>query len=127
MDETGAIHGALNNARAVLQGRRFWENQLKQAQLELNQRISQPALLAKHRDDLAKAMQMVDTSMDKHYAKHPELQPSKAQVEADALRERADQIEQAEFWRLAEMDRLKRITALQSILIAIEARLDSRQ
>lgn len=127
VDESGAIHGALNNARAVLQGRRFWENQLQQAQLELNRKISQPALLAKHTADLAKAKQMVDTSMEKHYAKHPELRPPKAQAEADALRELADQIEQAEFWRLVEMDRLKRITALQNILIAIEAHLGSLQ
>ena len=125
MDESGAIHGALNNARAVLQGRRFWENQLQQAQLELNRKISQPALLAKHTADLAKAKQMVDTSMEKHYAEHPELRPPIAQVEADALRELADQIEQAEFWRLVEMDRLKRITALQNILNAIEAHLRS--
>ena len=127
VDESGAIHGALNNARAVLQGRRFWENQLQQAQLELNRKISQPALLAKHTADLTKAKQMVDTSMEKHYAKHPELRPPKAQVEADALRELADQIEQAEFWRLVEMDRLKRITALQNILIAIDAHLGSLQ
>jgi ribosome-binding ATPase YchF (GTP1/OBG family) len=127
VDESGVIDGALNNARAVLQGRRFWENQRQQAQVELNRKIAQPALLAKHMADLAKAKQTVDMSMEKQYAKHPELRPPMAQAEANALRELADQVEQAEFWRLVEMDRLKRIAALQNILIAIEAHLASLQ
>lgn len=127
VDESGAIHGTLNNARAALQGRQFWENQRQQTKLELDRKISQPEFLAKYRADLAVAKQMVDTSMEKQYEKHPELRPLMPQVEADALRERADQIEQAEFWRLTEIDRLKRITALQKILVAVETHLNSRQ
>ena len=63
-----------------------------------------------------------DQLMEEMYREHPEMRPSQADLQAEALRERADQIEQEEFDRLVEKMRLKRIAELRKILQLVKDR-----
>ena len=62
--------------------------------------------------------------MEEMYREYPDLRLSPAKRQAEALRERADQIEQTELDRFIEKIRLERIAELRKILPIVKAKAD---
>lgn len=118
----GEISGLANNARETLQGSRFWRDQLKTANKELQDALDAPARDAALRRELSKLEQEIRQESEDMYRKYPDLRPSPTERKAESLRDAADRIEQAELDRLIEEHRLKRIARLQEIIPTIRAR-----
>ncbi|WP_045856705.1 hypothetical protein [Teredinibacter purpureus] len=63
-----------------------------------------------------------DESMEEFYRDYPEMRPSKAELQAEALRDRADEIEQMELVKELEQMRRERISELRKIIPLIRSK-----
>lgn len=124
VDKNGNIKGLINKARASIQMKRFWKNQLKEINAELKWQLGEPLRKAKLDREMKQIFNEFDQSMEEMYREHPEMRPSVAERQAEALRERADQIEQQEFDRYLEKMRLERIAELRNILPLVKSRIE---
>jgi len=115
----GEVIGLMNIARASLQGKRFWVSQLNEVSSELEWWLGAPERRAKLEQTLYEISAKNNERMEAFYEKHPNLKPSYAKQQEDALRERADQIEQQEIEYRLEEYRQKRISELQKILVRV--------
>ena len=122
VDEAGDVKGLINTARAALQGENFWKNQLREVRSALQRELSEPQHMAELGREMNKMLSEVDQSMEKMYTEHPDMRPSPEKRQAEVLRKRADQIEQAELDRLIEKIRLERIAELRKILPVVQAK-----
>lgn len=116
VDASGNVQGLVNSIRATTQGRKFWLNQLNEVNSELEWRLGAPERRAKLEQKLNEISIEHNERMEKIYTKYPNMKPSYAKQQAEALREKADQIEQQEIEYHLEEYRQKRITELQNIL-----------
>lgn len=122
VDRHGEVVGLLNSARAQLQGSAFWRDLLREAKRELEWKRAAPERNAERQARLDAFLEKSKQRMDEFYKRHPEARPSDATDRAEALRERADDIEQAEIDEDLEKLRLKRLFELETIIHIIEAR-----
>ena len=60
--------------------------------------------------------------MEDLYRENPTLRPSPASREANALRRRADRIEEAQMWRMLEEHRLERVEKLRAALRYVKSK-----
>jgi len=122
VDEHGNINGFINNARELIQGKAFWKNQLSEVNFEIEWQLGKPQRMA----ELQHRMQIMDEKedqiMEEFDQKYPDMRPSEAERQAEALREMADQIEQQESERFFENLRIERISELRKILPVVKAR-----
>lgn len=116
VDEQGKVSGLINNARSLVQGPSFWEDQLLEVNSELDWHLKEPQRQAELQRELENMSREFDRSMEEFYREYPDMEPSAAERQAEALRERADQIEQDELDRQLERLRLERIAELRNIL-----------
>lgn len=123
---TGQILGILNQARASMQGRTFWKDQLDQAHRTFRWEQGEPERAAERAAGLRQVIETVERENKKIreqvYRESPNLRPSPAARQSEALRELADRIEQAETERMLEQLRLERIANLERTLPLLEAR-----
>ncbi|OHE80782.1 MAG: hypothetical protein A2107_06715 [Verrucomicrobia bacterium GWF2_62_7] len=130
VDETGNVEGLLEKTRLVLQGKRFWKQQLQNVQAELSREESwsYPELMAKiERTSLQNSRNIeatIDKLFEKIYAAHPELRPSAETLQANALRAQAAQLEEADLSAKIESKRLRRIAELRRILIIVKSHVE---
>jgi sRNA-binding protein len=122
VDNNGNVKGLINNVRASIQGKEFWKNQLKEVNSELEWERNEPQRQAKLDREMNQMFRELDQSMEEMYQEYPDMRPSAAERQAEALRDRADQIEQQEFDRYLEKLRLERIAELKIILPLVKAR-----
>ena len=120
--ETGDITGIINSARELAQGKSFWQGQLNEMTTRLNKLEAEPAETAKMNQELSSMQIEVQREMEKMYRDYPDKRPSEAERQAEALRNKADSIEQAEWGRMMEKERLKRIASLRKIYALVESR-----
>lgn len=120
--ETGDITGIINNAREFVQGKSFWKQQLAAVTTELNKLYGEPAETAKLNQEMNGVLNAAQREMEKMYQEYPETRPSEAERQAEALRDKADSLEQAELDRTMEGYRLERIESLRKIYSSVEAR-----
>lgn len=122
VDKQGNIGGMINNVRELIQGKRFWRNQLIEVNSELESKLEAPQFQAKFNPEMNQMVREIDPSLKEIYQKYPDLKPSAAERQADALRERADQIEQQELDRYLEKLRIERISELRKIFLIVKIR-----
>jgi hypothetical protein len=122
VDEAGDVEGLTNKARAILQGKSFWKDQLREVTSDLQQELSEPQRKAQLDREMNQGLRKFDQSMEEMYREHPDLRPSPEERLAQVLRDRADEIEQAESDRFLEKIRLKRIAELRKILPVVQAK-----
>lgn len=122
VDEQGNINGLINNARESIQGKAFWRNQLIKVSSKLEWELGEPQRQAKFNQKMNQMMREVNQSMEEMHQKYPDTRPSAAERQADALRERADQIERQELDRYLEKLRTERVSELRKILPIVKAR-----
>jgi hypothetical protein len=119
----GSITGAQNDLRLALQGQHFWVDQRYLAQKELALEKARPERDRALRVEIGRVNQEFRQSMEQFYRENPSARPSGATAQAEALRDLADKVEQAELDRMMNEFRLKRIAELEQILALAEARL----
>ena len=126
VNELGEIEGRLNKARAFLQGKAFWQDQLAEVTTEIRRQENLPKeraeLWAIMTEALAQAHRKVAESMQETYREHPHLQPSPAKQAAERMRQEADRIEQAEALLLLTQKCRERIAELKRVLPLVKAR-----
>ena len=120
--ETGDIIGVTNVARELVQGKTFWQEQLNATTTEINKLEAEPAETAKVNREMESMMIEWKRDDEKFYRDYPDTRPSEAERQAEALRDRADSIEQAEWDRTMEKERLERISSLRKIYSLVENR-----
>lgn len=122
--ETGVISGIINTARELVQGKTFWQGQLNAITAKLNKLEAEPAETAKMNREIEDMLIESQLDEEKMYRDCPDTRPSEAKRQAEALRDKADSIEQAEWDRTMEKERLERIVSLRKIyaLVALRAR-----
>lgn len=97
-----------------LLGRRFWRAQASLIDKEILFWETLPKRFAQQNEKARKAKQRVDESFEQLYAKNPELRPSPADQQAQLLRTRADEIEEAESREALERQRLAQLQQLRN-------------
>lgn len=121
VSERGEILGIVNVARAKLQGVRFWKEQLREAKIELKWSLAAPHRDAERNARIDALMTRTDQRLHEIYERYPKARPSPAEQKAEALREEADRIEQAELDQILEQRRLTRIADLEKIIQILES------
>ncbi|MFO1393036.1 MAG: hypothetical protein U1F09_04640 [Steroidobacteraceae bacterium] len=109
MNEAGEVDGLVNNGRLLLQGQRFWQDQMREVNEALEWELTEPQRRAEGyrlEAELSAEMRRLDAD---YYPQHPELRPTPGELKAQALREMADRIEEREFDRMMEPLRLQEI------------------
>ena len=89
--------GVIARARSFAQGDRFWTGQVEKIDARIQLLDRQPEVVAKAQMQVDAAVQKNNDEMEAIYSKHPGLRPLPSQLAAEALREKADAIERAEF------------------------------
>lgn len=117
-----SIDGFVNTVRSKLQGERFWRQQLLQAKLALEWKLSAPERQAKRNARIAEFEERTNRRLEELYQRNSTLRPSPANQKAEALRAEADSIENDELEKQMEAYRLRRIAELQQIVDFLEAR-----
>lgn len=120
--ETGDITGIINNARELVQGKTFWQGQLNAITTRLNKLEAEPAETAKMNREMENMLIESQRDTEKMYRDYPDTRPSEAERQAEALRDKADRVEQAEWDRTMEKERLERIASLRKIYSLVENR-----
>src|SRR3989338_3744313 len=120
--ETGDITGIINNARELVQGKTFWQGQLNAITTQLNKLEAEPAETAKMNREMENMRIEDQREMEKMHQEYPDTRPSEAERQAEALRNKADSIEQAEWDRTMENERLEQIASLRKIYALVENR-----
>lgn len=115
IDERGRIKGITNEVREVLQGGSFWKDQARLVQKELDWELGEPARKAKFEREIRQLDAELDRDMRETFHKFPEMRPTPAELQAEALRDRADAIEMAQVERELEIMRRERIGELHKI------------
>ena len=125
VDEQANVTGIIASLKEHAQGNDFWEGQLALVTNEIKQEESFPIKMAELKDNLNKIVIETQESMQQFYEENPSLKSvrSDAQRQADELREKADDIEQAEMDAFLEEMRLERIEKLKFIKRSIEKRI----
>ncbi|SRR5712692_2166746 len=89
--------GVIARAKSFAQGDRFWTGQLEKIDARIQLLDRQPEVIAKAQTQVDAAVQKSNDEMEVIYSKHPGLRPSSSQLASEALREKADASERAEF------------------------------
>ena len=113
--DSGKVDGVINHARKMFQGKRFWKNQLIEIDKELKWELGEPKRKAEFDRELRLMDREFENEDKEFYREYPDMRPSAAERQAEALRERADAIEQAELDRELEKFRLQRIAELRRV------------
>ena len=122
IESTGNIDGLTNEFRLLLQGDRFWRGQLKEIEENLQWELSEPERMAEVERTIREVDKDANEIMEDLYRENPTLRPSPASREANALRRRADRIEEAQMWRMLEEHRLERVEKLRAALRYVKSK-----
>ncbi len=112
----GSIAGALNNARAFVQGPGFYKKQQALANAKLQKLLDEPRKKKKFDEEMRALQAEITQDLEKTYREYPALRPTDAERQAEMLRARADQLELAEMDRDLETLRLEEIRQIEQIL-----------
>lgn len=94
LNSSCAVDGAVNRARAAIQGERFWVKQLTYLDRDLAFAREWPNRAAHMRAEMDSAMGPIlddfNADTEKWYREHPELRPTPEDQQAERLREQAN-------------------------------------
>jgi hypothetical protein len=124
VNELGEIKGINNKIRELLQGKRFWQNQLKEINHEIEKELNEPQRQKKVEQEAEQAVKKIEQSLEEYYNKYPEKRPSLTRSKADELRAQASQIELNEKTLLLERVRLGKIAKLNKICAIVQAKIN---
>jgi len=122
VNKNGKIYGLANNARAALQGKKFWKDQLYEVRQEIE--WEEFGILRKAANDrtLEKIGRDTNREMEKYYRRYPQIRSSKAERQAEAMRGRFDHLKWIRFNPIFEDMRQKRFQELDMILPVVQSK-----
>lgn len=122
VNRNGELHGLTNKARASLQGRRFWSDQLHEVAREI--RWDDSGILRNAADGRTswKRDRDADREMEMYYRRYPQLRSTLAELRAEAERGRITQTEWMIYSDFLEEIRADRSRELQSILSIVRSK-----
>lgn len=121
VNEQGQITNKIDTLRERIQGKRFWQDQLRFIDAEFEWRQPQPV----QSPPPVPPTQEWDHVIAKLHAEYPELKPSPTQQRINALREEADALEIAEIGRRFDEMNEQRVASLHRIRTLVVARVSS--
>jgi hypothetical protein len=121
--DDGKIVGMLHVVREHIQGKAFWVDQLVEAKKDLAYELGEPERARKFDLEMRELSRESDAEMEKFHREYPDMRPTAAQVQAEALRKQADAIESEETRLFMEKLRLERVDELRRIKRVIEHRI----
>lgn len=118
----GAVQRYANVARSVLQGDRFWREQLNIVKRTLEWALSLPERQARREEQIEKLDKTTRARQEYLYQRTPRARSSPAEERAEALLDEADRIEQVEIDQRLERYRSERIDNLQFTIQVLQMR-----
>lgn len=122
VNKDGEIHGLTNKARATLQGKKFWRDQLHEVHRELRRDESGILRYAANGRTLEKPDREANREMEKYYRRYPQFRSSLAELHTEAVRGRVNQVKWIIFSGFLEEMRRERFQELQSILPVVRSK-----
>lgn len=124
VNKNGEIYGLENKARAALQGKKFWRDQLQEVRQEIQ--WEEFGILRKAANDriLGKIGQDINREIEKYYRRYPQIRSSKAERQADAMRGQYDHFKWIKFNPIFEEMRQKRFKELGMILPVVQSKIE---
>jgi hypothetical protein len=124
VNKNGEIYGLANKARAALQGKKFWRDQLQEVRQEIE--WEEFGILRKAANDriLGKIGQDINREIEKYYRRYPQIRSSKAERQADAMRGQYDHFKWIKFNPIFEEMRQKRFEELGMILPVVQSKIE---
>lgn len=120
VNDSGEAEGVINNIRANVQGGRFWIDQLNLLNADLEWELKEPQRRAEMENEMKQMELEMKKEDEEYYRQNPDLRPSRTEVQAERLRERADEIEMAEFEREMEQMRIENIRRLRHLISIVK-------
>lgn len=124
VNKNGEIYGLENKARAALQGKKFWRDQLQEVRQEIE--WEEFGILRKAANDriLGKIGQDINREIEKYYRRYPQIRSSRAERQADAMRGQYDHFKWIKFNPIFEEMRQKRFKELGMILPVVQSKIE---
>lgn len=122
IDKNGQIIGSRNELKESLQGKKFWASQKKLVEKELKAAMDAPNQEAEEYREYLKNIAESRRETNKYYQEYPELRPSAAELNAENLRQEADDIEYREMLRTFASERKKRLEELKMMQQFLETK-----
>jgi hypothetical protein len=124
VNKNGEIYGLTNKARAALQGKKFWRDQLHEVREEI--RLEEFGILRMAVNDRIqeKIGEDTDREMEIYYRRSPLIRSSQAERQAEALRGQFDQIKWTEFHPFFDEIRQKRYQELRMIFPIVQSKVE---
>jgi hypothetical protein len=122
VSKNGEIHGLTNKARATLQGKRFWSNQLHEVNREIHWEDFGLLRNAANERTLEKPSRDANREMEKVFRRYPQFRSSNAELHTEAMRGQVNQIKWIQFNSFLEEMRQKRFQELQNILPVVQSK-----
>lgn len=116
LTKLGKPNGLINVLKEAAQGQSFWQDQEKAIAKKITSLNNQPAEDAKFEKEMAVYEQESRRDDEIFYRQYPDMRPSPTEKEAEALRERADAIEEKQLKKEMEQDRLDKLSELKHML-----------
>jgi len=116
LTKLGKPNGIINELKEAAQGQTFWQDQEKAIVKKINTLNNQPAEDAKFEKEMAEYEKESRRDDELFYKQNPDMRPSPAERAADALREKADAIEEQQLKKEMEQYRLNELSELKQML-----------
>ena len=122
VNKNGEIYGLTNKARAALQGKKFWRDQLHEVRQEIE--WEEFGILRKAANDriLGKIDRDTIREIEKYYRRYPQIRSSKSERQAKAMGGQFDHIKWIKFNPVFEEMRQKRFKELDMILPVVQSK-----
>jgi hypothetical protein len=118
----GEIHGLTNKARAVLQGKRFWKDQLDEVYKEIQQEESGLLRNSATERVLDYPDRNADRRMERLFRRYPQFRSSMGELYTEAMGGRVNQIKWMQINSLLEETRRKRSQELKETLPVVQSK-----
>ncbi len=122
VNKDGEIHGLTNKARATLQGKKFWRDQLHEVNQELRWDESGILRYAANGRTFEKTDRDANREMEKLYERYPQFRSSMAELHNEAVSRRVNQVKWIIFSGFLEQMRRERSQELQNILPIVRSK-----
>jgi hypothetical protein len=122
VNKKGGIYGLTNKARAALQGKKFWRDQLREVKQEIQWEEFGIVRRAANDRILEKIGRDTNREMELFYRRYPQVRSSKAERQTEALRGQFDQFKWTTSHPFFQEMRQKRFQELRMILPVVQSK-----
>lgn len=122
VNQDGEIHGMTNKARATLQGKKFWRDQLHEVNREIQWEGSGSVRTSGNEQTSENPDRDAGREMERIYRRYPQFRSSYAELQAETMGGPVNQIKWMKFYSFLEEMRRQRFQELQNILPVVQSK-----